>query len=58
MGKYCDQGSKTRDLGNGVVAPIDGRGGAAILKDAKGGTTGKVGMAGIGKNGVPIKGGK
>lgn len=50
------QGAKDRDVG--VKAPIDGRGGEAIIREAQKGTTGIVGPAGIGKNGVPIKGGK
>lgn len=56
MSKYMDQGNK--DMNVGVKAPMRERGGAAVLKDAKGKTTGIVGNAGIGKNGVPIKGGK
>lgn len=58
MARYCEQGEKTRDLGNGIKAPIEGRGGDAVIKEAGKATTGIVGMAGIGKNGVPIKGGK
>lgn len=55
MSKYMDQGNKTMDVG--VKAPISGRGGAAVLKEAKGSTTGIVrSQQGIGKNGVPIKG--
>lgn len=56
MSKYGEQGSKTRDLG-GVTAPAQGQC-DAVMNEAKKGTTGIVGMAGIGKNGVPIKGGK
>lgn len=55
MSRYCDQGSKTRDLG-GVKAPAYGCGETNVIKEAQKGTTGIVGNAGIGKNGVPIKG--
>lgn len=54
MSKYCDQGDKTRDLG-GAKAPPQGRS-ETVINEANKGTTGIVGMAGIGKNGVPIKG--
>ena len=54
MSKYSEQGSKTRDLG-GVTAPRQGEC-EHVMAEAKKGTTGIVGMAGIGKNGVPIKG--
>lgn len=57
MSSHCNQGSKTRDLG-GVKAPAYGCGESAVMKEAQKGTTGIVGMAGIGKNGVPIKGDK
>ena len=56
MSKYADQGCKERDLG-GVKAPAQGCN-DKIIREAQGKTTGIVGMAGIGKNGVPIKGGK
>lgn len=56
MSRYGEQGSKTRDLG-GVKAPPYGEC-KSVIKEAEGKTTGMVGMAGIGKNGVPIKGGK
>lgn len=56
MSKYGEQGSKTRDVG-GVKAPPYGNC-EHVMAEAKKGTTGIVGMAGIGKNGVPIKGGK
>lgn len=56
MSSYCNQGSKTRDLG-GVKAPAQDCAGANVLKEASKPTSGIVGMAGIGKNGVPIKGG-
>ena len=56
MSRYCDQGSKTRDLG-GVTAPRQGEN-EKIIREAEKPTSGIVGMAGIGKNGVPIKGGK
>ena len=56
MSKYSEQGSKTRDLG-GVTAPRQGEC-EAVIREASKGTTGIVGMKGIGKNGVPIKGGK
>jgi len=56
MSRYCDQGNKTMDVG--VKAPMSGRGGDAVIKEAGGKTTGIVGMKGIGKNGVPIKGSK
>lgn len=42
-----------RDVG-GVKAPAYGSN-SAVMKEAKSGTTGKVGMAGIGTNGVPVK---
>lgn len=58
MGKYMSQGDKTWTLDGGVTAPIGDRGGASILKEAAKPTSGIVGMKGIGKNGVPIKGGK
>jgi hypothetical protein len=56
MSKYSDQGCKTRDLG-GVKAPPKGCC-ETVIKEAEKPTSGIVGMAGIGKNGVPIKGGK
>lgn len=58
MSGYMKQGKKEWDLGNGIKAPIREHGGAAVLKEAKGQTVGINGMAGIGKNGLPIKGGK
>ncbi len=54
MSSYCDQGAKTRDVG-GVTAPVEGRGGSSVLKEANKPTTGIVGMKGIGKSGEPIK---
>lgn len=57
MSRYCDQGSKVRDLG-GVKAPAQDCAGGNVLKEAQKPTTGIVGMAGIGKDGVPIKGGQ
>ena len=56
MSRYCEQGSKVRDLG-GVKAPAQGCS-DRVIKEAQKPTSGTVGMAGIGKNGVPIKGGK
>ena len=50
MSKYCEQGSKTRDVG--VKAPAYGQG-AKVISEASKGTTGIVGQGGIGKNGVP-----
>lgn len=55
MSKYGEQGNKTRDLG-GVKAPAYGCGETNVIKEAQKGTTGIVGEAGIGKNGLP-KGG-
>ena len=57
MSKYSSQGCKTRDLG-GVKAPAQDCGGANIIKQAGGSTVGIVGDKGIGKGGLPIKGGK
>jgi hypothetical protein len=54
MSRYGEQGSKVRDLG-GVKAPPYGTE-SSVIKEAQKPTTGIVGMAGIGKNGVPIKG--
>ncbi len=42
-----------RDVG-GVKAPAYGSN-SAVMKEAKSGTTGKVGMDGIGADGVPVK---
>lgn len=56
MSKYGEQGSKVRDLG-GVKAPAQGRS-EKLIREAEKPTTGIVGMRGIGKNGVPIRGGK
>ena len=56
MSRYCDQGSKTRDLG-GVKAPAQDCS-ERVINEANKPTSGVVGMAGIGKNGVPIKGGR
>lgn len=44
---------RMRDLG-GVKAPAYGSS-DKVMKEAKGETTGKVGMAGIGADGVPVK---
>ncbi len=56
---YMKQGSKEWDLGPGVKAPIRGRGGASVLKEAEGKTVGIVTtQKGIGEDGLPIKGGK
>ncbi len=57
MSKYCQQGSKSKDLG-GVTAPLYGCGEHAVIREAEKPTTGIVGDKGIGKNGLPIKGGK
>lgn len=56
MAKYGSQGCKVRDLG-GVKAPAQDCS-TRIIKEANKPTTGIIGMKGIGKNGVPIKGGK
>lgn len=57
MSAYSNQGSKTRDLGGGVKAPRQGEC-PAIIREAEKPTCGIVGDAGIGKDGIPIKGGK
>lgn len=44
---------RMRDIG-GVKAPAEGSN-DKLMKQAKGATTGKVGMAGIGADGVPVK---
>jgi hypothetical protein len=54
MSRYCDQGDKMRDLG-GVKAPSQNCS-DQLIKEASKPTSGIVGMKGIGKNGVPIKG--
>lgn len=54
MSRYSDQGCKSRDLG-GVKAPPRGCS-DKVINEAEKPTSGVVGMAGIGKNGVPIKG--
>ena len=54
MGKFCQQGAREWDLGNGVKAPIGDRGGAAVLKEAQGKTVGIVGDAGIAPGGLPV----
>lgn len=46
-------GTKMRDIG-GIKAPAYGSS-SAVMKEAKAGTTGKVGMDGIGADGVPVK---
>ena len=57
MSRYMDQGNKDMDVG--VKAPMSGRGGAAVLKEADGRTVGIVtSQKGIGKDGLPVKGGK
>lgn len=58
MPKYLDQGDKTMDVG--VKAPMRDRDDEhPVLKEARGQTTGIVtSQKGLGKNGVPIKGGK
>lgn len=58
MSKYTSQGDKTWTLDGGVTAPIGDRGGSAVLREAGKPTSGIVGIKGLGKNGVPIKGGK
>ena len=55
MSKYCEQGSRTRDLGGGVKAPAQDRGNDSILKEAKKPTSGIITDKGIGKDGKPIK---
>ena len=47
-------GGKTRDLG-GVKAPAYGTN-PKVMDEAKGKTTGIVGMGGIGADGMPVKG--
>lgn len=56
MSSYMKQGNKEMDVG--VTAPMSGRGGAGIIREAEGKTVGIVGQAGIAKGGLPIKGGK
>ncbi len=57
MSKYCNQGDKTMDVG--VKAPIYGRGMEGLIKEASGKTVGIVtSQKGIGKDGLPVKGGK
>ena len=58
MSKYCAQGNKTMNVG--VTAPMSERDDQhPVLREARGKTTGIVtSQKGIGKNGVPIKGGK
>lgn len=54
-GCYGTGGSvaKTRDVG-GVTAPLYGNS-KKVLDEAKGETVGKVGMGGIGVDGLPVK---
>lgn len=57
--KYCEQGSKTRDLGGGVKAPAQDRGNEDLIKEAGGETIGIVtNQRGLQSNGLPIKGTK
>lgn len=57
MGKYMNQGSGSMDVG--VKAPMSEHGMKGLIKAASGETTGIVtSQKGVGKNGVPIKGGK
>ena len=54
---YMKQGDKTMDVG--AKAPMRERGMDWLIKEAGGETTGIVkSQKGVGKNGVPIKGGK
>ena len=53
-GSYAAGGApKMRDIG-GIKAPAYGSN-PSIMKEAKSGTTGKVGIDGIGADGVPAK---
>lgn len=57
MSGYMKQGNKDMDVG--VKAPMSGRGGASVLREAEGKTVGIVTtQQGIGKDGLPVKGGK
>ena len=61
MGKYMDQGARTRTLDSSVknVPVTDRCGDCTVMEQAKGSTVGIVGDRGVAKGGLPVgKGGK